>query len=193
MALDYDLRHTEAESKGRQLSYVETKPYALTISEVPNNNELDKLLYADYEVKMVSFKEIKTIKMPESIEFLEINLIPTKINVYANEEEIEFTFDQERLAIELDDSYDEIMIIMEFEKEGREYPFDKPEIGYVEVQATVKGRFGDEDGIFAVILPIADLVTEPSTVMTEESNYQTTLSFALMNNSKPVMKYVKEE
>lgn len=192
VALDYDLRHSESESRGRVLSYVSTQPYALTISDIENNQYLDRLMYDNYETKTVKYKEIKTIKFPNEVEYLNNSLIPATIKAYYNGGEVNIAFDEEHNAVNFEELYDRVDLVMEFEKTGKEYSFDKPNLGYLEIEATIKGRFGEQDGTFAVKLPTTDLVTEPMTVMTDTSNYLTSLSFALVNNEKPVMSYVEE-
>lgn len=191
ISLDYNVRHKEGSATGRKISFVETEPNTLNISGVPNNLELERLLYEDYIEKEITYKEIEILKFPDLIEYFTESLIPVKINAFSNDKQIDFEYFSENNSIKFNEEYDEVKLIKEFSVPGKEYSFDKPNLGYLEIEATVKGKFGEEEGVFALTLPRADLVSEPTTVLTEESNYETVLSFAVVNNERPVMKYVK--
>lgn len=185
LALGYNLIHKESESRVRQLSYTEQQPYSLNIAQVPNTKEVDKLFFSKSVNKSCNYTTVRTYTDVKSIIFLKEKESPFKVKMFSKGEEIKqegiISYNKDEGFIDLDKSYDSVDVISYFKADGEERDFNKPEIGYVTIKATIKGKIGDKDGTFVLSVPLADLVSEPVMDLTEESNYNLTLSFALIN------------
>lgn len=188
VALGYDITHKEGSSTTRQLSYIEQEPYSLTISQVPNTEEVDKLFFAESVPTTIEYTTVTKYRNVKSIIFLTGNRSPFKVKMFSNGKEIEqneeIYYDEEGKIINLDKSYDLVEVISYFRSEGRERTFDKPQLGYLGIKAVIEGKIGDKEGTFVLEIPKVDMVSEPMMDLTDESNYKVNLSFALINEKR---------
>lgn len=188
VALGYDITHKEGASTTRQLSYVEQEPYSLVISQVPNTKEVDKLFFTEGVPTTVEYTTITKYRDVKSIIFLTGTKSPFKIKMFSEGKEIEqnsdIYYDEVEGIAHLDKSYDLVEVMSYFKSEGEERTFDKPNLGYLEIKAVIEGKVGDKEGTFILEIPKVDMVSEPMMDLTEESNYNVALSFALINEKR---------
>lgn len=188
LALGYDLKHKESVAATRQLSYTEQEPYSLTVAQVPNTKEVDKLFFKEMVKTEVPYSTITTYKNVEEVIFLKDKTSPLKIKMFSNGEEVvqegSVSYSKEDNMINLDKKYDSLDVISYHEESGEKRSFDRPNLGYLSVKGVIKGKVGDKEGTFVLDVPLVDLVSEPVMDLTEDSNYNLTLSFALINPEK---------
>lgn len=183
LSLEYLLDHKQAMTSGRELSYVERHPQVLNINNVPNTDELEKIFFENSSKEEVSYSIIDKYKdIKGKTIFLKRNESPVKVKTFSNGKELISTLNDDN-TVTLEDNYKSVEVISTFVKEGERRGFDKPHIGYVKIKATIAGKVGDEEGLFLLEIPLADLVSEPQMDLTEDSNYNVFLSFALINKA----------
>ena len=190
VSLEYALDHKEGRSTSRELSHIQRSPSVLNITGVPNTKELEKIFFEEGVREEVNYSTIEKYYDVKNTIYLKGNSSPSKVRMFSNKEEIEIiNYDKEQKKLEFIGSYTEVEVLSDYKVEGMRRGFDKPNIAYVSVNATIKGKVGDKEGIFILDVPLADLVSEPSIDLSDTPNYGTMLSFALINadRNKPTV------
>lgn len=183
MALEYLLDHKEAQTSSRQLSNVIRHPHVLNIGGVPNTKELEKIFFTESRKEEVTFSVVDSFTDVEDMIFLKRQTLPLKVRMFSDKKEITGTLNEDN-SIDIDGAYKKVDVVSTFKADGGRRGFDKPNIGYVSIKATVIGKLGDKESVFILDVPTADLISEPIVDLSDESNYNLSLSFALINADK---------
>lgn len=195
LALEYDLEHKQGESTKREMSFVERQPYALNVGRVPNTKELDKIFFTENNTETVEYSTIRKYDNIRNTIYLKDSKSPLEVKMFSEGQEVLGTLneDGDSIKLESDDFYKSIDVISSYEEEGLKRDFNKPDLGYVRIEAAIRGKFGAKEGVFLLNVPLADLISEPSMNLSDESNYEVSLSFALINEqtNQPTVVYIE--
>lgn len=189
LALNYNLEHKEGSDTVRQVSHIKREPYSLNIGNIDNTFELDKLFFKGGEAEETTYSVTKKYENVRDLIYLQEIKSPLEIKMFSNGRELnkeDYEYDQEEKSVSIPGFFKELEVLMTFKEEGEVRTFDKPDIGYVKIEATIRGEMGNQKGTFVLRIPTADLISEPAMDLTEMSNYALGLSFAIVNSrAKP--------
>lgn len=184
VSLEYLLDHKQSMSTKRELSYTERHPQALNIGSVPNTKELEKIFFKKSKEEEVSYSVVDTYEgIKDYTIFLKRKQSPLKIKTFSRGKEIQSILNDDN-TITLHEDYERVDVISEFKGVGERRSFDKPELGYVSIKATIMGKVDGKEEVFLLDVPKADLVSEPQIDLSLDSNYNVSLSFALINEER---------
>lgn len=190
ISLEYALNHKEATTVGRELSHIQRYPSVLNISGIPNTKELERIFFEEPQEEEVEYSTVEVYPDVKNTIYLREKTSPVKVRMFSNKKEIEIDdYNEEEMKISFQGSYEAVEVVSTFKEVGERRGFDKPKISYVSIHATIKGLKGEDDSIFILEVPKADLVSEPTIDLSDAPNYGTMLSFALINadQNKPTV------
>lgn len=182
MNLGYNITHKEATDKKAQVSYTEINPYSFNVIGVKNSQEVDKLFFNMDRRDEVQFSIIEKHYNNEDEIYLKNNSIPAEVKVYNNGKLIESEYFKETNSVKFNGKFKELDVIVSYIKNSTILDFNKPDLGYFELEGTVEGKFGEREGYFNISIPTAHLVSEPEIAITESSSYNTSLSFVVIED-----------
>lgn len=184
VALEYTLDHKQAVTSKRELSFVERHPQVLNIGSVPNTKELEKIFFESGKEETTLFSIVDRYEnIKNQTIYLKRNESPVKVKMFSKNGEVEGVLNNDN-TISLESDVKEVDVISTFERIGSKRGFEKPNLGYVSIKATIIGSVDGEEKVFILDVPLADLISEPQMDLTLESNYGVSLSFALINESR---------
>lgn len=184
VSLEYLLDHKQSSTSKRELSFVERHPQALNIGSVPNTKELEKIFFEESGKEEVLYSIVDNYEnIADQTIYLKRSQSPLKVKMFSKGIEIGGVLNSDN-TITLDEDFTKVDVISTFKKEGQRRSFEKPNLGYVAIKATILGTVNEEESVFILDVPLADLVSEPQMDLSIDSNYNVSLSFALINESQ---------
>lgn len=182
MNLGYTVTHKEAYVNKPEVSHTEINPYSFNVVGVENGKEVDKLFFNLGVEEEVSFSIIEKHYNCIDEVFLKKDLIPAEIKVYNKGKIIESEYFKDSNSVRFDGKFKELNILITYTKNSTILNFNRPDLGYFQLEGTVEGKFGDKEGFFNISIPTANLISEPEVAITESSSYNTTLSFVVIED-----------
>lgn len=191
--LTYESLEKESKTDAVKLGYNKYNPYSFHLNNVRNTEELNTLHYI-VKSKGVLSETLKIQNEMEPSSFGKILLkVPTgsvlKVETFSDGKRIYPEVNLDDGYIVLDKKYNKVKNYIFYEQISDEFMIEKPQFGYVRITAFIEGKLGEKRGTFSLDIPTANLVTDPSFDLSENT-YGANLTFSVIENGKkPVVRF----